>query len=438
MTLCQHNDLSMNRSHTPPTQRERTFGIDELFFSTTDKKGVITAGNAVFARVSGYTIAELLGKPHNIVRHPEMPGAVFKLLWNYLEAGKPITAYVKNLAKDGCYYWMVALAMPIDGGCLSMRFKPSSRFFPLIDGVYQELCEVEQEYEADGRGWKSGMCAAVERLTEILAANGFANHEAFMHAMLREEMKSRQVRLREGGHETKFLQGRKERCNSDAANAAGCLGQIYRHYIAVANHVNTLFARTDDYVSLHEKLQGSTFLLELTNSIQLFSLNAAVEAARFGERGKTPSIIATQLEDHAQAIVNTVTSLTRRMLTLGDVLKVAIFDLAVAKLQLDMAAVFTSELLDARQGQGAVRNDAEIHNVMARIRTLENAFTVTCRKALHILKTVDAELQQVSDKTEQLHQAIRPYRPFPGRADRPLGQCTARRYSESAWQIRRA
>lgn len=105
---------------------------------------------------------------------------------------------------------------------------------------------MEQEYEADGRGWKSGMCAAVERLTEILAANGFANHEAFMHAMLREEMKSRQVRLREGGHETKFLQGRKEHCDSDAANAAGCLGRIYRHYIAVANHVNTLFARTDD------------------------------------------------------------------------------------------------------------------------------------------------------------------------------------------------
>lgn len=403
--------FDMKEFDTPPTQQESTFGIDELFFSTTDKKGIITAGNTVFARVSGYAITELLGKPHNIVRHPGMPRVVFKLLWDSLEARKPLAAYVKNLAKNRSYYWVVALAIPITDGYLSIRFKPSSRFFPLIQGVYQDLREVEQEFEADGRGWKSGMGAAAERLAEILTAHGFGNYEAFMHTMLREEIKSRQTMLRDGGFEVKSPQDRKERLESATMNVSDRLDRVYRLHVTVANHINTLFARTDDYVSLHEKLQGkSTFILELANSIRLFSLNAAVEATRLGERGKTLNIIATQLEEHAQAITKTVTLLTRQMFALGDALKVVVFDLAVAKLQLDMATVFTSELLNAQQGQDAVSNDAEVSHVTSKIRTLEGAFAFTSRKALQLLKTISDELRQMSGEAERLHEVIQTLR----------------------------
>jgi PAS domain S-box-containing protein len=85
--------------------REREFGIEELFFSTTDVKGHISAGNEVFTRISGYTEDELLGRAHNVIRHPDMPRGVFQLLWDTIQAGRPIAAYVKNRAKDGELYF---------------------------------------------------------------------------------------------------------------------------------------------------------------------------------------------------------------------------------------------------------------------------------------------------------------------------------------------
>ena len=81
---------------------------DELIVSRTDMKGVITYANETFAEISGYTPAELIGQPHNIVRHPDMPSSVFATLWSTIKAKKSWRGYVKNLRKDGGYYWVEA------------------------------------------------------------------------------------------------------------------------------------------------------------------------------------------------------------------------------------------------------------------------------------------------------------------------------------------
>lgn len=93
--------------------QEVKFGIDEELVSTTDLRGVITYANEAFCRVAGYTIAELVGKSHNIVRHPDMPSAAFKDLWEHLKAGQPWRGAVKNRCKDGRYYWVDAFVTPI-------------------------------------------------------------------------------------------------------------------------------------------------------------------------------------------------------------------------------------------------------------------------------------------------------------------------------------
>lgn len=96
-------------------------------FSTTDAKGIILSGNDVFVRVSGFSADELYGQPHNIIRHPDMPRAAFALLWANLKKEQPFAAYVKNMAKDGSYYWVFMVAVPTgDNQFLSIRFKPSS------------------------------------------------------------------------------------------------------------------------------------------------------------------------------------------------------------------------------------------------------------------------------------------------------------------------
>ncbi|MGZ3772855.1 MAG: PAS domain-containing protein, partial [Bdellovibrio sp.] len=118
---------------------EAEFGLHELFFSKTDFRGIIQSGNTVFIRVSEYSSEELIQKPHNIIRHSDTPRAVFKLLWDYLKGNKPIVAYVKNRSKAGRYYWVLAMAFPMQDGYLSIRLKPSSSFFDKVKTLYAEM-----------------------------------------------------------------------------------------------------------------------------------------------------------------------------------------------------------------------------------------------------------------------------------------------------------
>lgn len=88
---------------------ETTVPEDELIISRTDLDGIITYVNETFAQISGYSADELIGKPHNIVRHPDMPRAVFKELWSTVQSKQQWSGIVKNLRKDKGFYWVKAL-----------------------------------------------------------------------------------------------------------------------------------------------------------------------------------------------------------------------------------------------------------------------------------------------------------------------------------------
>lgn len=95
-----------------PTDVEVFFGRDDLIVSKTDVKGRITYANRTFCETCGYSEAELIGAPHSIIRHPDMPRAVFKLLWDTVLDGREIFAYVKNMGKNGSFYWVFAHVTP--------------------------------------------------------------------------------------------------------------------------------------------------------------------------------------------------------------------------------------------------------------------------------------------------------------------------------------
>jgi len=95
-----------------PIDQEYLFS-DSLIISSTDLKGIITYANRAFCRIAGYTKEELTGKNHNIVRHPDMPRAAFEGLWKNIKSGKEWTGIVKNLRKDGLYYWVYSHITPI-------------------------------------------------------------------------------------------------------------------------------------------------------------------------------------------------------------------------------------------------------------------------------------------------------------------------------------
>ena len=95
-----------------PTNEEKVMREGDLIVSKTDIKGRITYGNRTFNEFSGFTENELLGTQHNIIRHPDMPRAVFKLLWDRLQAGQEVFAFVKNISKDGSFYSVLANVTP--------------------------------------------------------------------------------------------------------------------------------------------------------------------------------------------------------------------------------------------------------------------------------------------------------------------------------------
>ncbi len=167
----------MKNKITPSTV-ERVMREDDFIVSTTDLKGRITYGNRIFIEFSGYTEQELLGAQHNIVRHPDMPRAVFKLLWDRIEAGNECFAYVKNLARDGSFYWVFANVTPLFDpkggieGYFSVRRKPRTESLKIISALYRAMLAEEQR-----AGARDAISASTALLHKTLSDKGLSYDE---------------------------------------------------------------------------------------------------------------------------------------------------------------------------------------------------------------------------------------------------------------------
>lgn len=169
----------MNVVHAPMTE-EVSFAPDEIIVSKTDTTGRISYANGVFVRVSGYTRAELIGQPHSILRHDDMPRCIFKLLWERISEGHEIFAYVKNRTKWGGYYWAFAHVTPnfgLDGrinGYHSNRRVPERRIVEnTIVPLYRRLLDMERQ--ASDR--KQGMQQSYKALQDLLNEKGVGYDE---------------------------------------------------------------------------------------------------------------------------------------------------------------------------------------------------------------------------------------------------------------------
>jgi len=169
----------MREPTVTPTGVEQFFPEDEIIVSKTDLKGHITYANQTFIQIAGFTEEELLGQPHSIIRHPDMPRCVFKLLWDTLEARKEIFAYVKNMSKNGDHYWVFAHVTPTFGasnqiiGYHSNRRVPERTQVDLFAGIYSQLLAEERRYP----DWRLGMQAAGKILMNTIAAKGMEYEE---------------------------------------------------------------------------------------------------------------------------------------------------------------------------------------------------------------------------------------------------------------------
>ena len=132
-----------------PTDKEYIFN-EGVIVSQTDLNGLITYSNRLFSEVSGYTKDELLGEPHNIIRHPDMPAAIFAKMWETIKGGQAWNGLVKNLRKNGEFYWVETEILPITDenntitGYIAARKSASRKDIQENEEVYKRMLEAKE------------------------------------------------------------------------------------------------------------------------------------------------------------------------------------------------------------------------------------------------------------------------------------------------------
>ncbi len=368
-----------------PKNVEAQLNIDEMFFSKTDLKGIILDGNEVFYRVSKYTRDEMVGKPHNIVRHPDMPKVVFKLLWEFIKNDKPFAGYVKNLAKDGSYYWVFAVVVPIfEGGkkekYLSIRIKPTSNLFAVIRNLYQKLLQIEKE---------EGVEASEKELIESLKAMGYPSYEAFMREALIEELKDKdkyldvQIDLNKIPSEFSFIR------------------EIYNLSKKAKNIFDLVYAKARDFVNLEKELENKfSYVFEITDELSLIALNSSVESYKLGSAGASFFVVSTEIKKDSERIGKLVSGLRSDIATLLNIVRDLELYVNISKLEIYMINYFINELI------GNLEKDDEMHRDMENLLDLVLALENNSKKIIEYSKQLHNYLAKAMRYIEQIEEII--------------------------------
>ena len=353
--------------------KEIPFEFQELFFSTTDKRGVIKYGNDVFIRISGYGPETIIGAPHNIIRHPDMPRGVFKLFWDYLKEGKPVGAYVKNLSADGRYYWVFAFAFPVLDGYLSIRFKPSSSIFTRVQEIYAQVLEFEKEHTEE---------ESEKLLMEVLKEEGFSRYDDFMVAAAVEELNAREAVLKD--------------LPTEAKRITSSMQQISEVSQVTSEELDRSFAKIKTYQEGNHLFTNSVRLLEEEfNKLKFLSINMKVLAGNYGDQAATLGVVSEEFSKLAQKVEQQISNFSSFVVDLKEVVELCSLHLSALKIQMIMVDFFIKESVnkvsDSKDAFAGMLQNRDVFT---------NLFTTS-------VKQLDSELQHLTNRLNQTTQEIK-------------------------------
>lgn len=314
-----------------PTDVEHVVGDDEYFFSTTDAKGVIEQANSVFVRLSRYDHERLAGAPHNIIRHPDMPGGAFRLVWDQLESGRISCAYVKNMAADGGTYWVFATLLPVGDTYLSVRMSPmATDLKDTTERLYAQVRATELAAREAGTSRHEAAGMGYDLLMQGLAPLGIRSADELTMAALPTE-----VAL----HERVSALPRREGATGLAADVLGLMHDI-------ESDTATLVAQLEEYEELVGALEASAADAgpaseRLTDILEAVSDAPVIESApeMLGEFTERITEKVTSAIDQLAALDGSLTELARHVRHLR-------MRIALLRLHNRMVGTFCAELID--------------------------------------------------------------------------------------------
>lgn len=344
---------------------ESKFEINELFFSITDQRGRIESGNDIFIRVSEYSESELVNKPHNIIRHPDMPRVVFKYFWDELLDGRPIAAYVKNRSKTGKYYWVFAMAFPVSNGFLSIRIKPSTPILATVDGLYKSLIKIEK----DGSDFDSSLGVLIKEIQGL----GFLSYEDFISKALTSELLSRDALL--------AARVKKNPLNESLALLVA----------KTSSNIRDAFLTVEKLVEKTKILSShASIIRQACLNVRYVATNLTISTSKLGAEGRPLGVISKNLAEINQSMDNSVVSFEKMFEDFGLSIQKVSFSIGVSRLQIEMIG-FLVENSDGK-------NQTQLKQHMQSIRKLIDQNILNVKEELsHLIESSRKLIISIAD-----------------------------------------
>jgi aerotaxis receptor len=317
-----------------PTGASHEVAPTEMFFSTTDERGVITDANSVFVRLSRYPLQELLNAPHSIIRHPDMPGGAFEAMWQTLAAGDPFCAYVDNLAADGSRYTVFATVTPLakDGGYLSVRTRPLCLdLLDTVRGMYQVARPKERAAREGGASAHEAAVLGLDDLATQIQDAGIGTYLDVMHLVLPAEIEAR----RAAGV------GIPRR-----PDAEGSVGRILGSATELSDALDGWSERQQDLAAVADDLVTAQGELDDSMDKALDAANRFKDALA-AQEGFSPALMTIDLWARMMGVIVEVgDDLAEDLATLRNSCRSTRFRVSLAQLQNEAVGQFAAEISD--------------------------------------------------------------------------------------------
>lgn len=384
--------MNDNNQVEPTQEVEPTHevGVDQLFFSVTDKHGVITEANQVFVDLSRHDLVDLVGKPHNIIRYATMPSGTFHALWAALKKGQPFGAYMKNTAHDGSRYDVYATVTPLpNGGYLSVRSRPMCiDVRDVVFDIYDATFEHEQKLKKEGCNKRDVAKAGAEHLISLVQEAGFASYYEFQNAILPMEVLAREA-ASEG--------------LSKKRTASGELGELQ-------DMVFGIFTELDEWMTGLESLEHLSLMLRraqrrLNRDIEVTATIVEnleqVSGDSDSEEVLTPLRSWAKMREKAS---EPVTDMQNQLKTLDDLIDQSRFTIALARLHTTMVAKFIDELASMETMDEVAQRGIQLlaDALDVDIHTMND----TASKLQELAKTVNDDIEKLVEQLQEPLQVI--------------------------------
>lgn len=343
---------------------EQRFPVEDILFSRTDTRGVIQSGNEPFLRISAYARDEIVGAPHKVVRHHDMPRGVFHMIWSSIQAGDPMGGYVQNMAQDGVPYWVFATILPVEGGYVSVRLKPTHGHLEKIIPIYAALRAREDKGELTPEQSAGELNAAVQDMD-------YSDYEEFMTFALRDEVAARDSLLKR------------------PANAIR----------------NMLVAMFKDIRNLERQAGSVEDTFHQTHQIPY---NMRLQAGRLEGSDGPISVISGNHRQMTQSLEENLNRFSRDSTVGADAIQIALFKSSVVQMIEDLTVAYEAESDDTAEGKGRDLNvlfglaetyrDQSLHDVRA-ISDRVRRFARQCRDMRRMMSGL--ELTRIMCKIER-------------------------------------